>query len=206
MTLYISPCNVTFSISSAYTHIEKMEKFSYRQQDWTYKITEDITVLKSPVCYFSNPPTYKYKVMETGETFTGHTGDAREDYMLWKACERRRTCQISESISVVKSIMNNLATTSTFMYTVKETGEAFTGHTGDPKQDYILWKEDQGRRTYRTDGLTVVKSPVHFGNPPMFTYEVKETGESFTGYTGDAKDDYILWKTSRKEEPMDTSQ
>lgn len=52
------------------------------------KLTESVTIAKSPLVGFSNPPTFFYKVLETGEKFSGSTGNAKEDYMLWKASSR----------------------------------------------------------------------------------------------------------------------
>ena len=47
-----------------------------------------VTVAQSSVVGFSLPPHYSYTVLETGEKFSGNTGNAKEDYMLWKARER----------------------------------------------------------------------------------------------------------------------
>ena len=55
-----------------------------------YKINEGVTVFQSGVVGFSLPPHYSYTVIETGEQFSGNTGDAKEDYMLWKALERMK--------------------------------------------------------------------------------------------------------------------
>ena len=55
---------------------------------FTHKISEGVTVAQSPMVGFSNPPSFSYKVIETGEKFNGYTGSAQEDYMQWKARQR----------------------------------------------------------------------------------------------------------------------
>ena len=65
------------------TFDELMDALSF-----TYKICEGVTVAQSPLVGFSMPPTVSYKVIETGEEFTGSTGNAKEDYALWKARQR----------------------------------------------------------------------------------------------------------------------
>lgn len=52
---------------------------------FTYKISDNVTVAQSCLVGFSMPPHYSYTVIETGEHFSGNTGNAKEDYALWKA-------------------------------------------------------------------------------------------------------------------------
>ena len=53
-----------------------------------YKISEGVTVAQSSVVGFSYPPHFSYTVLETGEKFSGNTGNAKEDYIEWKAFQR----------------------------------------------------------------------------------------------------------------------
>ena len=80
------------------THVPSaVEDFEQiRMDSFTYKISEDVTVLQSPLVKFSYPPTFSYTVLETGEKFSGDTGEAKEDYKRWK--ER---CQIKQEKSLM---------------------------------------------------------------------------------------------------------
>ena len=55
-----------------------------------YKISEGVTVFASSVVGFSYPGHFTYTVIETGEKFSGNTGNAKEDYMRWQARERMK--------------------------------------------------------------------------------------------------------------------
>lgn len=73
--------------------VEKQDEH-LKSIDWdsfTHKISEGVTVAQSPMVGFSNPPTFWYTVIETGEKFIGDTGNAKEDYMSWRARQRLKT-------------------------------------------------------------------------------------------------------------------
>ena len=61
-----------------------------------WKISDRVTVAQSAIVGFSLPPTFFYRVLETGEQFTGNTGSTVEDYMLWKAEERLNASRRNE--------------------------------------------------------------------------------------------------------------
>lgn len=182
-----------------------MTSIYFNKDAWKTKISDNITVHKSAEVVFTYPPTFKYRVIETGQTFTGKTGNVKEDYLKWKS---RAATEISNEVTVFKQPYVYFKKPKTFNYTVIETGETFNGQTGDTKEDYMLWKADQRRRTFEISENVTVMSQIQFGNPPTFSYKVKETGEMFIGHTGNPSEDYKLWKAGqeRKEEPMDTSE
>ena len=64
-----------------------------------YKICEGVTVIASAVVGFSYPGHFRYTVVETGETFSGNTGDAKEDYMKWKARETFMTSRPDQKVN-----------------------------------------------------------------------------------------------------------
>ena len=73
---------------------KSLEK-TFDRSSFTYKISKGITIAQSPCVGFSMPLTFFYTVVETGETFTGNTGHAKEDYMTWKAKQRMELLKTS---------------------------------------------------------------------------------------------------------------
>ena len=117
----------------------------------TIKLNDDITLIEfNSGANFSYPMTYEYQVLQTGERFSGRSGYALEDYLDWKPeergkfpayCNSQKIFHIEPFATVIQTPYVNYP--FHFRYKLIQTGERFTGETGDPSIDYFKYKEEK---------------------------------------------------------------